>query len=78
VGAVPGITERISPTIPRYVRSEVIAWLDPVSGMTVRKLPSGKWFAELKAGRTYVGDKSFATKRQAQAWLDRERRKRFA
>jgi len=41
--------------------------------MTVRRLPSGKWFAELKAGRTYVGGKSFPTKRLAQGWLDRER-----
>lgn len=32
-----------------------------------------KWFAELKAGRTYVGGKAFDSKREAQAWYERER-----
>ncbi len=41
--------------------------------MSVRKLPSGRWFAELKAGRTYVAGKAFDTKREAQAWFNRER-----
>jgi hypothetical protein len=41
--------------------------------MSVRKLASGRWFAELKAGRTYVSGKAFDTKREAQAWYNRER-----
>lgn len=41
--------------------------------MSVRKLRSGKWFAELKSGRVYVAGKAFDTKRDAQAWYDRER-----
>lgn len=41
--------------------------------MSVRKLASGKWFAEVKAGRTYVGGKAFDTKREAQYWESRER-----
>ena len=41
--------------------------------MSVRKLASGRWFAELKAGRTYVAGKAFDTKREAQAWYNRER-----
>jgi integrase len=41
--------------------------------VSIRKLASGRWFAELKAGRTYVGGKAFDTKREAQAWYSRER-----
>lgn len=41
--------------------------------MSVRKLPSGRWFAELKSGRAYVAGKAFGSKREAQAWYDRER-----
>ena len=41
--------------------------------MSDRKLRSGRWFAELKSGRAYVGGKAFGTKREAQAWLDRKR-----
>lgn len=41
--------------------------------MSIRKLASGRWFAELKAGRTYVAGKAFDTKREAQAWYNRER-----
>ena len=41
--------------------------------MSIRKLASGRWFAELKAGRTYVTGKAFDTKREAQAWYSRER-----
>ena len=36
-------------------------------------MASGRWFAELKAGRTYVAGKAFDTKREAQAWYNRER-----
>ncbi len=42
-------------------------------GMSVRKLPSGRWHARLKAGRQYVAGKTFDTKRDALAWLARER-----
>lgn len=41
--------------------------------MTVRKLPSGRWHARLKSGREYVVGKTFDTRRDAQAWLARER-----
>ena len=41
--------------------------------MTVVKLPSGRWRAVLKSGREYVGRRTFATRREAQAWLARER-----
>lgn len=41
--------------------------------MTVRKQPSGKWFAVLKSGRVYVAGRTFDTRREAQAWLARER-----
>jgi integrase len=36
-------------------------------------LESGKWFAVLKSGRAYVAGKTFSTRREAQAWLTRER-----
>jgi integrase len=41
--------------------------------VTVIKLPSGKFRAVLKVGRVYAASRSFATKRDAQAWLARER-----
>lgn len=41
--------------------------------MSVRKLPSGRWHARLKSGRQYVAGKTFDTKREALAWLARER-----
>ena len=41
--------------------------------MTVIKLPSGKFRAVLKVGRVYAASRSFATRRDAQAWLARER-----
>ena len=41
-------------------------------GLTIRKLPSGRWFAVLKSGRAYVSGRTFDTRRDAQAWLARE------
>ena len=41
--------------------------------MSVHKLPSGRWHARLKAGREYVGSRTFDTRRDAMAWLVRER-----
>ena len=41
--------------------------------MTIIKLPSGKFRAVLKVGRVYAASRSFATRRDAQAWLARER-----
>ena len=41
--------------------------------MTIRKQPSGKWFAVLKSGRAYAAGRTFDTKREAQAWLAREK-----
>lgn len=41
--------------------------------MSVRKLPSGWWHARLKSGRQYVAGRTFDTKRDALAWLARER-----
>jgi integrase len=41
--------------------------------VSIRRLESGKWFAVLKSGRAYVAGKTFATRREAQAWLTRER-----
>ena len=41
--------------------------------MTIRKQPSGRFYAVLKSGRTYITGKTFDTKRAAQAWLARER-----
>lgn len=41
--------------------------------MSVRKLPSGRWHARLKSGREYVGARTFDTRREALAWLARER-----
>ncbi|GAA2081954.1 hypothetical protein GCM10009821_23370 [Aeromicrobium halocynthiae] len=41
--------------------------------MAVRKEKSGRWRAVLKNGRTYVAGRTFDTKREAEAWLARER-----
>ena len=41
--------------------------------MTIRKQPSGRFYAVLKAGHSYVAGRTFDTKRAAQAWLARER-----
>src|SRR4029450_11734161 len=41
--------------------------------MTIRKQPSGRFYAVLKTGRSYVAGRTFDTKRAAQAWLARER-----
>ena len=41
--------------------------------MTIRKQPSGRFYAVLKSGRSYVTGRTFDTKRAAQAWLARER-----
>jgi integrase len=41
--------------------------------MSIRKLPSGRWHARLKSGRQYVVGRTFDTRRDAQAWLARER-----
>lgn len=42
-------------------------------GVTIRKEPSGRFRAVLKSGRTYVAGQTFDTRREAQAWLARER-----
>ncbi|RNI18327.1 tyrosine-type recombinase/integrase [Flexivirga caeni] len=41
--------------------------------MTVRKTPSGRWRGVLKVGREQVASKTFDTRAQAVAWIDRER-----
>jgi integrase len=41
--------------------------------VTIRKLPSGRFQAIVKAGRTQVCSKSFATRREAQAYYAREK-----
>src|SRR4051812_5418996 len=41
--------------------------------MSIRKLPRGRWHARLKSGRPYVAAKTFDKRRDAQAWLTRER-----
>src|SRR5215217_9019328 len=41
--------------------------------MTIRKQPSGRFYAVLKSGRSYIAGRTFDTKRAAQAWLARER-----
>ena len=41
--------------------------------MTIWKQSSGRRFAELKSGRAYVSERTFVTRRDAQAWLARER-----
>jgi hypothetical protein len=39
--------------------------------MTIRKQPSGRFYAVLKSGRSYVTGRTFNTKRAAQVWLVR-------
>jgi hypothetical protein len=41
--------------------------------VTICKLPSRRFRAELKSGRAYVAGRTFDTKREAQAWPIRER-----
>lgn len=41
--------------------------------MTIRRTPSGRWRAQLKSGREQVASKTFDTRREAAAWLTRER-----
>jgi integrase len=41
--------------------------------VTIRKQKSGRFYAVLKVGRTYVAGKTFDTRREAQGWLARER-----
>ena len=41
--------------------------------MTIRKTPSGRYRAQVKSGRQFVASKTFDTKREASAWLARER-----
>lgn len=41
--------------------------------MSIRKLPSGRWHARLKSGRQFITGRTFDTRRDAQAWLARER-----
>lgn len=41
--------------------------------MGIRQDRSGRWRAELKSGREYVAGRTFDTKREAEAWLSRER-----
>lgn len=41
--------------------------------MAVRKQSSGRWHAVLRNGRDYVAGRTFDTRREAEAWLSRER-----
>jgi len=41
--------------------------------MSVTKLPNGRYRAKLKSGRVDVASRVFSTRREAKAWLDRER-----
>lgn len=41
--------------------------------MSVRKTPGGRWRGIVKAGREQVGSKTFDTRREATAWVARER-----
>lgn len=41
--------------------------------MSVRKTPGGRWRGVVKAGREQVASKTFDTRREATAWVDRER-----
>lgn len=41
--------------------------------MSVRKTPGGRWRGVLKSGRDQVATKTFDTRREAAAWVDRER-----
>ena len=41
--------------------------------MTVRKTPGGRWRGVVKSGRQQVASRTFDTRREAQAWVARER-----
>ncbi|WP_125773131.1 tyrosine-type recombinase/integrase [Antribacter gilvus] len=41
--------------------------------MTVTKTPGGRWRAQLKSGRQFIASRTFDEKREAVAWLKRER-----
>ena len=41
--------------------------------MTVRKTPAGRWRGVVKSGRQQVASRTFDTRRQAAAWVSRER-----
>lgn len=41
--------------------------------MTIEKTPGGRWRAKLKSGRAQLTSKTFDTRREAVAWLGRER-----
>lgn len=41
--------------------------------MTIRRTSGGRWRAQLKSGREQVASKTFDTRREAAAWLTRER-----
>ena len=41
--------------------------------MTVRKSPSGRWRGVVKSGRQQVASRTFDTRREALAWVARER-----
>jgi hypothetical protein len=70
VGAAPGsLAHSHHPPLPTRRRHRV----SPTGfGLTIRKQPSGRWFAVLKSGRAYVSARTFDTRRDAQAWLARE------
>ena len=42
-------------------------------GVTVRKTPAGRWRGVVKSGRQQVASRTFDTRRQAAAWVARER-----
>jgi hypothetical protein len=41
--------------------------------MSVRKTPGGRWRGVVKSGRQQVASRTFDTRRQAAAWVARER-----
>ncbi|MBO0609578.1 tyrosine-type recombinase/integrase [Myceligenerans salitolerans] len=41
--------------------------------MSIRKTPGGRFRAQLKNGRQFVGSRTFDTKKEASAWLKREK-----
>ena len=41
--------------------------------MSVRKTPGGRWRGVVKAGRQQVASRTFTTRCEAQAWVNRER-----
>lgn len=70
-GAGPGVTW-LTANIPRLPARRRRGVAPTGRGLTIRKLPSGRWFAVLKSGRAYVSGRTFDTRRDAQAWLARE------